>query len=277
MESSARSLITVALPAEARPLVDHYKLKPVDPAPFRCWADSSVFLVETGIGKLNAAAGTSFALTTSRANCCINVGIAGCDREVGTLVAAHRISDRSGNRHWYPQQSWNSKLPTVDVHTVEQPDDHYLPDIAFDMEASGVMVAALKYLPSDLIQSLKIISDNADQPFHALDRKSVSELIASQSESISMAIDRVMELHRKSADSGLVEGMMETLTSDQTSLQQFQLHLTKSQLHDLKRLLQRQLALTGELPELSFFKSARNSKELLNELRNNVDAIQQTY
>ena len=48
--------LIVALASESRPLIDHFRLRPVPDTPYRRYRNGSIVLTETGIGKLNAAA-----------------------------------------------------------------------------------------------------------------------------------------------------------------------------------------------------------------------------
>ena len=84
----------VALRAEARPLIDRYRLEPADDGAFRCFHGSGRSLVISGVGKVAAAAATA-CLHEKPLDVWVNVGIAGHrDRAPGELVRAHRAGWR---------------------------------------------------------------------------------------------------------------------------------------------------------------------------------------
>ena len=58
--------IQVALPCEARPIIDHYRLKRQDSSVFAKYqnADASLALIVSGVGKLNAATALAYSLSS---------------------------------------------------------------------------------------------------------------------------------------------------------------------------------------------------------------------
>ncbi|MGH9462066.1 MAG: hypothetical protein ACRD1X_12660, partial [Vicinamibacteria bacterium] len=99
--------LVVALPAEAKPLVSHFNLKPAREARgFKIYQNDDIALIVSGVGKIAAAAATAYlqAWTGNRPNgAWINVGMAGHrDLLLGKGVLAYRITDRATGETWYP-------------------------------------------------------------------------------------------------------------------------------------------------------------------------------
>ena len=94
-------LIVAALPAEARPLIDHWRLKrePNSNA-FAIYSNDqrspAIHLVVSGTGKINAAAACAHLYMHCRPAhaCWLNIGIAGhAARDVGTALLVHYVVD----------------------------------------------------------------------------------------------------------------------------------------------------------------------------------------
>jgi len=266
----SHALLIVALPAEARPLIDHFGLQLTNQRPFRQYSGNDITLLECGIGKLAAAAGTAAALETlSGTNIsCVNVGIAGSENKTGTLFAAHRIVDRGSNKSWHPQLTRVPVTDTLVVETVDQPDIQYRPDCAFDMEAAGIMEAATRYISLEFIHCLKVISDNSTSPIETLNKQKITDLIAKQTDTVEHVLTELVSLTDTLPDVNTVKVEVERVSQH--------LHLTVSQRAELEQLLQRHKALHGTLPSLPMGENT-NSKRLLQELKVTLDAHRQLY
>ena len=196
-------LLVVALPAEARPLIDHFKLKTAETEFYRVYRAGSVALVETGIGKLNAAGATAATLVNLRQEqnitpVCINVGLAGAARPLGTLLCAHSVVDQANGKKWFPQLTWQSnqalQLPAIRIATVDVPEQRYTRDLAFDMEASGFYSSASKFTSLEFIQSLKVVSDNPENCISSINKSRAAELIGQHCSSIELVVTKLSEL-----------------------------------------------------------------------------------
>lgn len=291
---SIKCLLIVALPAEAKPLIGRYKLSTLNHtpennpentlknSPFRCWKNNDIALVETGIGKLNSAAATSYALAITGASCCINVGIAGSDNDIGSAFVAHRVVDQGTGKIWYPQQMWQHTMDSLSVETVDSPTSQYQSDAAFDMEMSGVMSAASRFLSTEMIQSIKVISDNTTSDYSEINKELVINLISDQLSVIESAVCSLIRLNDDTRDSGQPDSMLKAISAGHYagsghSGSGKSFHLTESQKITLKRILQRHLALFGTLPDKSVFSKSRDSRELIHQLRSLVDSVKTHY
>jgi len=182
MPSCPINLVT-ALPAEAKPLACRFGLARVQPdMGFPLFRKGRVALVVTGPGKVNAAAGTAFlgALGDCRQKTIwVNVGVAGHrERPIGEALLASCVTDAGSDRVWYPHLLEMSPCPSDRLLTLDRPDLSYEQEGMVDMEASGFFPTACRYSRIDLVQVLKVISDNRRNTAHALDARQVRGLMA---------------------------------------------------------------------------------------------------
>ncbi len=187
------------MPAETRALLDTYKLAQCTTRHLRAWQTKTddLLVIETGMGKLNAAAHTAAALQAyPNIMAVLNIGIAGGPYPYGQALLAQRVTDRASHAQWYPHlpnaQSFTS-LPSSVVESLDQPDTHYTQGIVFDMEAAGVFSAASHYLSTSQVHCVKVVSDNPDHPIENINKASVSQLMRSAMSSISPLIETLQQ------------------------------------------------------------------------------------
>ncbi len=195
--------ITVALRSEARPLVRVFGLTPVAQArSFPVWGSADVRLVVTGVGRERAAAGAAFLQglggdLTERA--WLNVGIAGHPTlAVGEVRAADRIDSLGGGalapRSFYPSGILGSPVPTARVITVSDVEEDYPDDALYEMEAAAFWQTVQRFTTADLIQVVKVVSDNKTESVYALDARRIEELIVGSCPLIQEIAVRLLEL-----------------------------------------------------------------------------------
>jgi len=178
-------LAIIALPAEARPLIEHWGLKRAeDLGRFARWTSDSRRLIISGVGPTAAAAATGALLATlspadRKQSHAFNIGWAGSRRTelgVGTLCLVNRATGVDNGREWLPDILFRHALPEAAIDTHSRPvttgagDDPRGSDLV-DMEASGFFEAAWKFLPPHRAQALKIVSDHLQGG--ALDRSAL--------------------------------------------------------------------------------------------------------
>lgn len=193
------TFLVTALQAEARPLVELFGLKGSDrPSPFRMYHGEELSLVITGVGRVASAAAVGYAFAACgerRDRPWINVGIAGhAEAEVGTAWLAHKISDKATGRTWYPSLVFEPPAATAEVVTVDRVESRFEDDALYDMEASGFAAVASRMAVVELIQVLKIVSDNLDAPASELDGERVSTLVAARSAEIAQLVSATRDL-----------------------------------------------------------------------------------
>jgi adenosylhomocysteine nucleosidase len=163
--------LSVALFAEARPLIRHFRLKRVHaPGRFQRFAGDGIRLVVSGTGSLSAAVATAHLLTDGRAgegDTFFNIGLCGAvdgDFTLGQTVLCHKIVDHGTKRAYYPDILVRHGLRETVLETFSHPvrrenipcgtEGHVA-----DMEGAGCFVAASAFLPPHRLYFLKIVSD----------------------------------------------------------------------------------------------------------------------
>ncbi|MFT5350175.1 MAG: nucleoside phosphorylase, partial [Gammaproteobacteria bacterium] len=256
---------------EALPLIQHYDLKyHADSDLFNVYANEPkhISLTITGIGKLASAAGTIYTYTLLDANFSdiwLNVGIAGhCSFTIGDVYLANRIEDAGSGQVWYPQIVIDKNIPTANLLTLDRPSTKYDLSI-FDMEASGFISVACRFATAELIHSVKIISDNKENPAGKFNPDMVSKLIDMKKEEIQALARRLEDMS--------VELKSDIDISDEFRQFSVEWHFSKYQQLRLKQLIFRWHLL---MPESSAFMCAKkhcaNSTAVLETLQDEMDA-----
>jgi len=196
--------LVVALAAEARPIIDAFALQRQQGAPFVHYQGDGVQLLQTGIGKLNAAAATAWlGARQSQTSSWLNVGVAGHrSLAVGSVIRATKITDRASSKHWFPIDvlalpSGRRRFEGQPVITVDVVESQYAEAAAYDMEASGFFHAASRFASAELVQSIKVISDG---PAFAVDRvtkDSVSQLVANAVDIVDAMVDALIRVEQQ--------------------------------------------------------------------------------
>ena len=189
----------VALHCEAKPLISHYGLKKcLDLHSFEVYRGNSMICIICGIGKINAAAATAWIAALSQASASIawiNIGTTGsAGRTIGTLLRITRIRDAESGQVFYPVPVFNSKISDASCKTLGKASFEYEKDWAYDMEASAFFETACRFSSAELVQCLKIVSDNPEHN-HARDKHRISSLISSQIPQITNFATRLTEIN----------------------------------------------------------------------------------
>lgn len=188
--------LIVALAGEARPLVRHFRLsRERDCRGFRVYAAGGMRLIVTGVGKLNAAAGVGYLAGTDRRRdqVWLNIGLGGHrDLEVATGVVAAKITDDGARRSWLPPRIHGMPGRASAVTTFDGPVEDYPPDTVCDMEASAFIGTARRFSAAGLVQSYKVVSDNAATGIVAADASVAEDLIGARLAEIE-AICRILQ------------------------------------------------------------------------------------
>lgn len=237
--------LVVALAAEARPLLAFHRLQGVRGHPYRICAGEQTHLIVSGVGKVAAATATAYlrALVGDTPAAWLNIGIAGHGNQaVGTALLAHKVVDAASGKPFYPTFTAPPLCRTTLLHTVDlaQP---AVGDAAYDMEASGFCEAAQRFVTSERIHCLKVVSDNPQSSYQTLNAEKVEALIESQLDMVAQVGEHLRtlsdQLHALHADPpGLAE---------LTARWQF----TATQQHQLRGLLVRWQTLAPATPAVN--------------------------
>ena len=172
----------MALPAEARPVVRHLRLRTLaHPGPWTIYERDSLRLIVSGIGRTAAAAACGYlhALRGSpRHGAWLNLGLGGHgELEPGAVRLAHRITCAATGATWYPMRVFASPCTGAEVCTVDRPENHYPEPVIYDMEAAAFFATAVRTTSAELVHVVKVISDNRQVPAECFDRDKVGELV----------------------------------------------------------------------------------------------------
>lgn len=85
------------------------------------------------------------------------------------------------------------------VTTVDRPETGYGEETIYEMEAAGFCAAAARLVSAELIQVIKVVSDNAAAPPSGLTAKRVEELIEGRIETIAHIAEQTAELASRPA------------------------------------------------------------------------------
>ncbi|MFT5089083.1 MAG: adenosylhomocysteine nucleosidase [Candidatus Latescibacterota bacterium] len=234
-----------ALAAEARPLLDHYRLRAfADEGAFRIYASPEVRLVVSGVGKTATAAAVAYtqARFADEPGPWLNIGIAGhASAALATPLLVHKAIDTANERVYYPVFSFAPPCASTCVHSVAQPTSAYEQEAAFDMEASAFIETAQRFVPAELTHSLKIVSDNAQTSWQEIKKDQVIEWIGAQ-------LKLIDTLHQELVTLATVWDQQRAVPAHfMQSLKRW--HFSASQQHRLQRLLQQWQAIApDELP-----------------------------
>ncbi|HGX92475.1 MAG TPA: hypothetical protein ENK35_04080 [Candidatus Tenderia sp.] len=256
--------IVTALQCEAKPLIHRYQLKGQNsPAGFRIYENRRMRLIVSGPGKLASAAACTYLYARhgeEQDQAWLNLGVAGhTSLPLGRPRLMHKIIDGGSDQRWYPPLVFEPPCPGATCLTVEQPQQHYKDDLCYEMEASGFYASASRFSSSELVQVLKIISDNRDHPISEITEKQVVTMIEAQLPLIDRLIQTLSELATELRQIQSPPDLMASFLEGW--------HFTTCQHNQLRQLLLRWQALSPEQPPSAEpFHNLRKSGEVLRAL-----------
>jgi hypothetical protein len=191
--------IMLALSCEAKPIIDFYRLKKLDSNGFDHFYGESnpgrlhdINLVVSGIGSTNMLQASAWLAAKTELMPCawLNVGTAGHENlDLGVIVqVVHCVELGSQKAHYPPlvvdackaTKGPKSSVEGVSLLSSNTPVSDYLANQAVDMEAYSFFLSAKRFASSELVQSLKVISDNQIDGLELLNAARISELLGSQ-------------------------------------------------------------------------------------------------
>jgi nucleoside phosphorylase len=205
--------IYTALPCEAKPLVEHFKLKKdLSVQPFAVYRNDDLCLTVTGVGKCAMSAGVAYsqALFASVENpILLNIGIAGHrSHALGSVFLIEKIIDGDSRKNYFPPLVFKTACPTGIIQTASRPQLGYDHPYLCDMESSAFYETATRFSSAELVQCLKVISDNQSSPAAYIKPQQVSALIAahiSELEGLLAELIRLAGLITMPAPNGFAE------------------------------------------------------------------------
>ena len=159
--------------------------------------ESNITLTISGIGKSAAAAAVALArdhFKADRSHAWLNLGIAGhATLPVGQAVIIKKVTAAGSGQSWYPSRVFTTSLPAHDLLTLDKPDSNYREEL-FDMECAGFFQVVTGFATLELVQAVKIISDNADQPMDGVNPALISRLMKQNLPAIEEIIQQLLAL-----------------------------------------------------------------------------------
>ncbi|MFZ2403614.1 MAG: hypothetical protein WAW41_00645 [Methylobacter sp.] len=194
-----RIFIYAALPCEAKPLVEHFKLKKdTTIQPFAVYLNQDICLTVTGLGKSAMAAGVAYSqalFASAEHPVLVNIGIAGHKHHaVGCLFLIDKITDVDSQKSHYPPLVFTPPCSTASIQTVSRSQLTYDLHHLCDMEASAFYETAVRFSTGELIHCLKVISDNESSPAENIQPKQVSSLITAHVSTIETVLAELSRL-----------------------------------------------------------------------------------
>jgi len=263
--------IIAALPAEARPLITHYKLRhKQDSAAFPLYRGKDMALIVSGPGKVAAAAATGVlagSCDTNNHAAWLNIGIAGhASHTTGEGLIAHRITDSATGNSWYPPQTLDVPAPTDNLITVDHPENDYPENALYDMEASGFYPVACRFSTSELVQCYKIVSDNRECSTRTVTAKLCEQLVAGKLDKIDQLVNVLGELAEEYTTWHRPHAALEQLAG--------QWHFTISQQHQLAQLVRRwKVLVPGQPLRLNQLDNKKKAADVLRCLEKHLDTL----
>ena len=259
----------VAHKLEANPLIVYFNLKKFVKKPFQIFKnENGIRLIISGMGAICASNAVKYMWELNNGDSSlkegwINVGIAGHRTlKLGTCFLANKISSKNTGEVYYPSLDLNMKI-TKGLITVGRPEKLYAEDEAYDMEAAGFFKAALNCSEIELINIIKVISDNEASSLDNITEKLIDNLMLKTITHIEPVVS-LLKKRLAILNKGLV---LDRECFDMVK----SIHFTVSQRNQFKRLCQRFDAM-GRKDELKFIlnRSRITSDQLLKKLTKKV-------
>ena len=234
--------IICALQPEARPLLDHFDLRP-QPGRVQIYQnpDANITLTISGIGKSAAGSATKFThqyFNADKSHAWLNTGIAGhATLPVGEAVIIKKVTAADTGQTWFPSRVFTTKLPASDLLTLDEPCRDYRMEL-FDMECAGFFQTVTGFATLELVQAIKIISDNAAQPMDRINPTLISRLITQNLPEIEEIIQQLLTLSNRQQQLNRPDEDFNAIIKHW--------HFTVSQQHQLQTLLKKWRALHPE-------------------------------
>ncbi len=257
--------LVIAHKLEAKPLVALLDMRQITKQP-PIYRGGGLRLIVSGQGRHWAQEAVNFLAQQSHISSVqawLNIGIAGHQTlELGQPLLANKIVNRSSGEAVYPAPLLAMKQ-VGELHTVDEPESGYPQNVAYDMEAFGFFKAACKHTSLELVQSLKIISDNLAHGADKITPDKVLELFHDNTDVIKTVVADLRSLRGR-----FIETRLDTPEFARISAL---VHLTATQRVQVRRLCQRYHAfgIQEQLAELLGSKAlqAVSGRELVRSLR----------
>lgn len=186
----------VAYKAEALPLIEFYSLKKIRHHGSLIYQNDHHSLIISGPGKDNVTSAIKnlLKLNGSQNQAWLNLGIAGHESLAkGGIFIAAKIQDESNEEIFYPPQIYSHSISTSCLITLDTPSSDYRDGMGFDMEAYAFYKTVSNYSIREIIQVIKIVSDNPSHSLESFTAKEVPGLIAAHIDKVDELVKQIEE------------------------------------------------------------------------------------
>ncbi len=237
--------LMIALPREASPLIGHYRLKRENTVPHPLYLADRIRLIVSGIGQEKAARTVEYLKERfpERNQGWLNLGIAGHGTmEIGRMFVAGRILRFGKQEVFHPPQVYHLNTQISELTTSDEPVHDYEKNMGYDMEAHGFYKAACEASTRELVQVLKIVSDNPQSPLSDFRPQKATRLIEQNMERIDKWIEAIELASEEIKPCAMIDQTWNELLE--------QAHFTATRSHQLHTLLRQGRALGVDLTEI---------------------------
>jgi len=245
--------------AEALPLIEYYQMEKVSGPNCPMYRCEQHTLIISGMGKEKAAGATSFLgqLKEDRSEVWLNLGIAGHgEYDLAEPFLAGKILDDKEREVFFPPQISGDICKVSSLTTCTQPATKYEAGMGYDMEAHAFYQQASRFATRELVQVLKIVSDNPSNPLQKISSKVATQLIEETFEIVTNLVDQLEQLAKEIQPPKSLKILHQKLLNTQ--------HFSATRAHQLYDLIRHTHALGKDLEQLeSLVLSAGNAASAL--------------
>ena len=258
--------IVCALHCEAKPLINHFRLSKSVDAIYPIFSNQEVRVIVSGVGRVATASAMSylFAKMGEKKNqAWLNYGIAGHkNAPIASWFNVNKITEPLSGISWYPVRFPQDDVKSSGLITVDVPCSSYDDNLLYDMEASAFMATALKFTCVELIQIMKLVSDNEESSIEQINKKQVKALFDGNVDLLLLCIQSLQKEQTAFSD---VYG------EDALYLDcQKRWHFTAYQKNELERLIQRWRLMVDDVDVADLY-SCQGSKQAILWLKKQIN------
>ena len=262
----------VALMSEAKPLIDQFGLRPVQQGGMtlyrRAEQQYEISLLVTGIGRVPMATSVGWlaGVLGEARTAWLNVGTAGhAEMAVGEVVRiVHCDNVLSGRAHYVPLVvPWKGSIGSL--VTADQATSDYPEASLVDMEGAAFFESCLRFAPAELVQSIKVVSDNRETDLTQINGETLTKLIGGATATIETFSTAMLDLCAKLPEVDVSPAeLIESLSTSKISVTQ------RRQLGDLTR----RLLNTGESLDdlIGTYAKNKNVSLILSDMRTRLES-----
>ncbi len=262
----------IALPSEAKPLIDELNMTLIKGDtlfPIYKNKKENDWLIITGVGAINSAAGVSYLYSIcpySKYSFWINFGVAGAGDEIGKIgemIFVNELKIYNSKKIYYPFIIPKLKIKNAMLKTYNSPENNYEVSNLFDMEGWAFYDIIQRKITRELIAVIKIISDNSSSNISDITKDFVIKLVQKKINYLIFLRQIGHELSKHEAKRKKDHYLFSDITK--------KTHFTFSQCQQLKKYLKRWQVLFPNKPLFFEIKDLNDAKSILDYLRYSLD------